>query len=63
MQEYSPCTAETLRKSRQDYTVSLLNGAPEEEQAACLRRQREISAAYERMEELPNDKCNKQKWL
>ena len=63
MQEYSPCTAETLRKSRRDYTVSLLNGAPEEEQEACLRRQREIAAAYERMEEFPNDKCNKQKWL
>lgn len=63
MQEYSPCTTETLRKSRWDYTVSLLNGAPEEEQAACLRRQREIAAAYERMEELPNDKCNKQKGL
>ena len=43
--------------------VSLLNGAPEEEQAACLRRQREMAAAYERMEELPNDNCNKQKWL
>ena len=36
--------------------LSLLNGAPEEEQAACLRRQREIAAAYERMEEFPNGK-------
>ena len=56
MQEYGPSAAEVLRRSRRDYTVSLLNGAPEEEQAACLRRQREIAAAYERMEEFPDGK-------
>lgn len=42
--------AEGLRTPRRDWTASLLNGAPEEEQAEIMRRQRGMAAELTRME-------------